>query len=449
MSMTFDLIVIGTGTAGSSVARRCRSAGWNVAIVDSRPYGGTCALRGCDPKKVLVGAAEAVHAARRLVRKGVSGESVAVHWSDLAQFKRTFTDPVAERSEQGLAKAGIETLHGRARFVGRNTICVGERVIEARHIHIATGAMPAKLPIAGEDLLTSSERFLELTELPRRIAFLGSGFISFEFAHVCAIAGGHVTMIEMLEQPLAGFDPDLVSVLVEGTRALGIELHLQTKVQGVARVADCLVMTADRPQGTQRFEADMVVHGAGRVPEIDDLDLERGGVDYGKRGVRVNEYLQSISNPAVYAAGDAADSGPMLTPVADHEGQIVATNLLEGNTRRIEYPPVPSVVFTLPPLASVGLQEAEARRQGLRFTTNFARTADWYSSRRLGERYSAHKVLVEEESGRILGAHLLGPASEELINVFAVAMRCGMRARDLKALIFAYPTRASDLAYMV
>ena len=190
-------------------------------------------------------------------------------------------------------------------------------MIEARHIHIATGAMPAKLPIAGEDLLTSSDQFLELTELPRRIAFLGSGFISFEFAHVCAIAGGHVTMIEMLERPLAGFDPDLVSVLVEGTRALGIELHLQTKVQGVARVADCLVITADRPQGTHRFEADMVVHGAGRVPEIDDLDLERGGVDYGKRGVRVNEYLQSISNPAVYAAGDAADSGPMLTPVAE------------------------------------------------------------------------------------------------------------------------------------
>jgi glutathione reductase (NADPH) len=170
--MTLDLIVIGTGAAGSSVARRCRSAGWNVAIVDSRPYGGTCAQRGCDPKRVLVGAAEAVHAARRLAGKGVGGESVAVHWSDLAQLKRTFTDPVAERSEQGLAEAGIETLHGRARFVGPNTVRVGERVIDARHIHIATGAMPAKLPIAGEDLLTSSDQFLELTELLRRIAFL-------------------------------------------------------------------------------------------------------------------------------------------------------------------------------------------------------------------------------------------------------------------------------------
>ena len=182
------------------------------------PYGGTCPQCGCDPKKVLAGAAEAVHAVRRLVRKGVGGESVAIHWSDLAQFKRTFTDPVADSSEQGLAKAGIETLHGRARFGGR-TPFASLSVIEARHIHIATGAMPARLRIAGEDLLTSSDQFLDLTELPRRIAFLGSGFISFEFAPVCAIAGAQVTMIEMLERTLAGFDPDLVSVLVEGTRA--------------------------------------------------------------------------------------------------------------------------------------------------------------------------------------------------------------------------------------
>jgi glutathione reductase (NADPH) len=132
-----------------------------------------------------------------------------------------------------------------------------------------------------------------------------------------------------------------------------------------------------------------------------------------------------------------------------HEGRVVAANLLEGNTHRIDYPAVPSVVFTLPPLAMVGLQESEARAQGLRFTTSFARTAEWYSSRRLGERCSGHKVLVEDESGRILGAHLLGPNSEEPINVFAVAMRCGLRASDLKELIFAYPTRASDVAYMV
>ncbi len=447
--MAFDLIVIGTGSAGATSARRCRAAGWQVAIVDSLPYGGTCAQRGCDPKKVLVGAAEAVQAARRLAGKGVAGE-VAVRWPELARFKRTFTDPVAERSERGFAKAGIVTRHGHARFIAPNAVRVGERELEARHVLIATGAAPVRLGIEGEEFLTSSDQFLELTELPRRIAFLGSGFISFEFAHVCAVAGAQVTMIEMLDRPLAGFDPDLVAVLVEGTRALGIELHLQTRVQAVARVASHLAITAGGPEGTRTFEADLVVHGAGRVPQIADLDLETGGVEHGKRGVRVNEYLQSVSNPVVYAAGDAADGGaPMLTPVAGYEGRVVAANLLDGNTRRLEYPAVPSVVFTLPPLAAVGLQESEAQSRGLHFTTNTSRTADWYSSRRLGERCAAHKVLVEEGTGRILGAHLLGPGSDELINVFAVAMRCGMRAADLKEMILAYPTRASDVAYMV
>ncbi|MBI2186416.1 MAG: NAD(P)/FAD-dependent oxidoreductase [Acidobacteria bacterium] len=446
MDTMFDLIVIGTGSAGAGVARRCRAAGWKVAVVDSRPYGGTCAQRGCDPKKVLVGAAEAVHAVRRLVGKGVAADGLAIQWTDLARFKRTFTDPVADRSEEGFTAAGIETLHGRARFVDRQSIRVGERIVSARHIHIAAGAMPAKLRMPGEDLLTSSDQFLELTELPRRIIFLGSGFIAFEFAHVCAVAGAQVTMLEMLDRPLAGFDPDLVAVLVEGTRHMGIELHLQTKVQRVERVTDHLVVTAE---GNRTFEADMVVHAAGRVPEIEDLDLDQGGIEWSRKGVRVNEYLQSVSNLAVYAAGDAAQSGPMLTPVAGYEGRIVAANLLEGNTRKAEYPPVPSVVFTLPPLASVGLQESAAREQGLRFTTNFARTGDWYSSRRLGETWSAHKVLMEEDSGRILGAHLLGPGSDELINVFALAMRSGMRAQDLKEVIFAYPTRASDVAYMV
>ncbi|MBI4264667.1 MAG: NAD(P)/FAD-dependent oxidoreductase [Acidobacteria bacterium] len=447
--MTFDLIVIGTGSAGSGVARKCRSAGWKVAIVDSRPYGGTCAQRGCDPKKVLVGAADAIHAARRLAGRGVGADGAALRWADLVRFERTFTDPVAERSEKGLAKAGIDTLHGRARFVDRQSIGVDGRVIEGRHIHIATGAMPVRLRIPGEELLTTSDRFLELEELPRRIVFLGSGFISFEFAHVCAIAGAQVTMIEMLDRPLAGFDPDLVSVLVEGTRELGIELHLQTKVQGVERVADRLVVSADGPQGRRTFDADMVVHGAGRVPEIDDLDLEKGGVERTTRGIKVNQYLQSVSNPAVYAAGDAADSGPMLTPVAGFEGRIVAANLLDGNRQAVEYPAIPSVVFTLPPLAYVGLQEADARDKGLRFETHFARTDAWFSSRRLGERWSAHKVLVEEGSGRILGAHLLGPNSDELVNVFSVAMCSGMTAGELKQTIFAYPTRASDIAYMV
>lgn len=199
------------------------------------------------------------------------------------------------------------------------------------------------------------------------------------------------------------------------------------------------------------FETKMVVHGAGRVPEIEDLGLAAAGVQYdAKRGVKVNEHLQSVSNPAVYAAGDAAaSSGLPLTPVAGYEGEVVAGNLLGGNRRRVNYVGVPSVVFTVPGLAAVGLSEQRARDQGLRFRTKHEKTSSWYSSRRVGEECSGFKVLVEEESGRILGAHLLGPHAEEVINLFALAIRFGQTATDLAEMLFAYPTHVSDIWYMV
>lgn len=448
MAKRFDLIVLGTGAGGSAVASKCRKAGRSVAIVDSRPYGGTCALRGCDPKKVLVGATEALDAARRLRGKGVEGE-LRIRWQELMQFKRTFTEPLPPRREQALAEAGIETLHGPARFIGPTSIEVGGERLEGRHVHIATGARPADLPIRGVEHLTTSEQFLALDELPRRVVFLGSGYIAFEFAHVSASAGAVVTMLEMHDRPLAGFDPDLVSILVERTRSMGVDLRVKTRVEAIERRPDALLVQATSDAGPVTVETDMVVPSAGRVPDIGDLHLDVAGVEHDRRGIAVNEYMQSVSNPAVYAAGDAARGGLPLTPVASFEAHVVASNILEGNHKKIEYPPIPSVVFTLPPLASVGLQEDEARDKGLRFKTNHERTSSWYSSRRVGEEASGYKVLVEEQTGKILGAHLLGPHAEELINLFAMAMRCGMTSRDFKKSIFAYPTVGSDMPYMV
>jgi glutathione reductase (NADPH) len=166
--------------------------------------------------------------------------------------------------------------------------------------------------------------------------------------------------------------------------------------------------------------------------------------------VAVNEFLQSVSNPAVYAAGDAAASGgPPLTPVAGYEGLIVAANLLKGNHEKPNYIGIPTVVFTIPPLAAVGLRESEASKRGLHFRVKKEMTAGWYASRRVGETHSGFKVLVEEGTDRILGAHLLGAQAEEVINLFALAMRSGMRATDLKHMLFAYPTHGSNLPYML
>ena len=450
MTSKFDLVAIGTGSGASAVASRCRSAGWQVAIVDSRPFGGTCALRGCDPKKVLVGAAEVTDWARRMKGKGIRAEQLQIDWQELMHFKRSFTEPVPKRREEGLAKAGIAAFHGRARFVGPSTVQVGDEALEGRYVVIASGQKPADLKISGAEHLTTSDQFLELNELPRRILFIGGGYIAFEFAHVAVRAGSEVTIVHRGARPLPRFDPDLVDQLVARTRELGADVQLGTQAEGIEKSSGHWIVRASTSGQKRRFEADVVVHAAGRVPEIDDLNLEAAGVEWDSRGIKVNEFLQSVSNPAVYAAGDAAASGgPPLTPVAGYEGVIVAANLLKGNHQKPNYLGIPTVVFTIPPLASVGLSEREAREEGLKFEVKKGMTSSWYSSRRVGETYSGFKVLVEEGTDRILGAHLLGGQAEEVINLFALAMRSGMRASDLRHMLFAYPTHGSNLPYML
>ena len=450
MTRKFDLVVIGTGSAASAVASRCRSAGWQVAIIDSRPFGGTCALRGCDPKKVLVGAAEALDWVRRMKGKGIRAEELRIDWQELMRFKRSFIEAVPKNREEGFAKAGVAAFHGRARFVSPSSVQVNDDVLEGRYVVIAAGQKPADLKIPGTEYLTTSEQFLELNELPKRILFIGGGYIAFEFAHVAVRVGAQVTIVHRGPRPLPLFDPDLVDQIVKSSRELGVDVQLGTEVVGVEKSSGQLIVQASASGQQRTFEADMVVHAAGRVPEIDDMNLDAAGVAWDNQGVKVNEFLQSVSNPAVYAAGDAAASGgPPLTPVAGYEGIIVAANLLKGNSQKPNYLGIPTVVFAIPPLASVGLGESEARKQALKFRVKKEITSSWYSSRRVGEKYSGFKVLVEEDTDRILGAHLLGSEAEEVINLFGLAMRSGMRAADLKHMLYAYPTRGSDVPYML
>ena len=207
MATPVDLIVLGTGAAAQTVAYTCRDAGWSVAVIDSRPFGGTCALRGCDPKKVLVGISELTDWSRRMQGKGVSAPGLSIVWPDLIRFKRTFTEPVPPRMEQSFAAVGITMLHGRARFVDRTTIRVGDDTVTGRHVVIATGARHAPLGIPGEEHLTTSTGFLDLDELPQRIVFVGGGYIAFEFTHVAARAGAQVHVLHRGARPLAKFAP--------------------------------------------------------------------------------------------------------------------------------------------------------------------------------------------------------------------------------------------------
>lgn len=450
MTQHFDLVCIGTGSAASTAASRCRAAGWTVAVIDKRPFGGTCALRGCDPKKVLVGAADAVDWARRMKGKGVSEKELHIDWPELMRFKRTFTEPTAAAKEASFRKAGITTFHGAAHFTGPASLQVGNDFLEAKHVVIAAGMKPAPLGLPGEDFVTISDQFLELDALPARIIFIGGGYISMEFAHVSAIAGAKVTIVHRGPRPLEGFDPDLVAMVVAGLRGKAVDLQLNARAEAVETRGDSLRLTASRGPDKLTFDADLIVHGAGRVAEIDDLNLDAAKVEWDRRGVKVNEYLQSVSNPAVYAAGDAAASGnPPLTPVAGYEGGIVAANLLHGNREKANPGPVPTVAFTVPPLASVGLREEQAVAGGIRFRKTFNQTHGWYSSRRIGEAHSGFKILIDEATDQIAGAHLLGHNAEELINLFTVAMQSKIPASELRRMIFAYPTHGSNLQYML
>ena len=445
----FDLVAIGTGAAASAAAFKCRKADWQVAVVDSRPFGGTCQLRGCDPKKVLVGAGAVIDAMRRMSGKGVKSDGPHIDWAELMRFKRTFTAPAPQRTEDGFRKAGIHFFHGVASFAGPNSLQVGADLLQAKHVLIATGAKPQRVDIPGEELLTTSDQFLELDSLPRCIIFIGGGYISLEFAHLSARAGSQVTVLHRGERPLEAFDPDLVQRLLQRTRELGIDVELGAAATAIERGTKQLVVTASTPQGPREFQADMVVHGSGRVADIDELNLRAAGIEASRHGVKVNSFLQSSSNPIVYAAGDAADTAlPKLTPVAGYEGVIVASNLLKGNHRKLEKLPIPSVVFTIPPLASVGMAE-EACKAGHRFRVHTEDTSSWYSSRRVAEKCSGFKVLIEDDTDQILGAHLLGPEADELINVFTLAMRMNVPAETLRHTMFAYPTHASDVSYML
>jgi len=445
----YDLIVIGAGTGGNGVSRMTTAAGWKVASIDSMPYGGTCALRGCDPKKMLVAVTEGVDWAQNLKGKGLEAQ-VSVDWPDMMAFKRRFTDAMAPRIETGLEKAGVATLHGDARFTAPDTIEMNGESLRARHFHIATGARPMTLNIPGEELLITSTDFLDLSERPDRVVFVGGGFIAMEFAHIAKRAGAsEVTVLEMMKRPLGNFDPDLVAILVEATAELGVALRTDAKVLKVEKQGGEFAVSFETPGGIDVVTCDIVVHATGRVPNIDGLNLAAAGVEHGPRGIKVNASMRT-TNPNIFACGDCADSGPNLTPVSAYEGRIAAKNLLAGHDERsVSYPPIPSVVFTLPMVATVGLSETAARETGLKFDAHFEKTQGWYSSLRVGAKWTGYKVLVEQETGRILGAHLIGPGAEEQINLFAMAMGAGLTAIQIKAMIFAYPSYASDIGSMV
>jgi glutathione reductase (NADPH) len=444
----YDLLVIGTGAAATAIASQVRAAKWKVAIVDHRPFGGTCQLRGCDPKKVLRSGAAALDYAQRMRTHGLAGD-VHVTWPALMAFKRGFTDSVSSQKEKSYRDKGIDTYHGWARFTGKQSLDIGGQAIEAEHIVLASGAEPIKLGIPGEEHLVDNEAFMSLETLPKRILMVGGGYIAAEFSNLAARAGAKVTVLQHGDRMLTQFEPELVDWLMESFRDAGIDVRTGTSVESIEKRGAGFTVNALSGGKRISIDADLVVHAAGRKPDFGPLDLDAAGIAVEKGRLKLNGYLQSISNRAVYAAGDAAQVGPPLTPVAGIDADVVAANLLKGNRHKPDYTAVPSVAFTLPPIASVGLGEKEARKQKKKFKVHCKKASDWFTAKQEAEPVYGYKILVQERTGKILGAHLVAPHVDEVINLFAFAMRHGHTAQELKDTVFAYPTGASDIGSML
>jgi glutathione reductase (NADPH) len=405
---------------------------------------------GCDPKKILRRGAEIIDSARLMSGKGIDADGLHINWADLMKHKLGFTEPVPANMERGLTSNGVNTLHGTATFTGTNSLDIDDNSYTADHFLIATGARPRPLDFPGANHLIDSTAFLDLNELPKRILFVGGGFISFEFAHIAARAGTRPTIIDRGPLPLKRFDPDLVKLLIDRGTQAGIDTHTATSIVSVETNGTAYRVTIDRNGDRSVIDTDLVVHGAGRISELSRLGLDAADIKFGPLGVSVAEHLQSTTNPAVYAAGDSADTpGMRLTPIAVFEGKVAASNMLKSATTIPDYAGVPTAVFTIPELARVGMLETEAVAAGIDLDVKYTDTSGWYSNYRIGETTAAVKILVDTTTDTIVGAHMLGPEYGELINFCALAIKLELTTRQLKSMTAAYPTVTSDLGSML
>lgn len=441
----YDLVVIGGGNTGLAAANRVARAGRRVALIDKGPVGGLCSLAGCNPKKVFVRASEVLETVRHAGEHGVNTGEVSIDWERVWRRKHSFTDPVPESTEKSLANAGIERVSAFARFIDERTITAGDEEFRAEGFVIATGSHPRRLEFPGADLLKTSDHILELQSPPKRMVIIGAGVVALEFSHVFARLGTKVTMLMRGRGELAGFDDDFSRVAFDFTRdAVGVEILQSSRVMSVVPAGDSYRVEFMRDGVADAREADFVLNAAGRVPAIEGLDLAKANVETSHRGVVVNSFLRSETNRRVFAGGDA-HGARQLSPVASYEGRVIARNFLDGDVREVDYKTVPQSIFITPPLASVGLTQTIAAETGRQLEVKTSDMTKWIVYSIAGEPIARARVVVDSNSGKLLGAQLFGAGAAENIHFFALAIQCGLTAEHLKEMVYAYPTFASTI----
>lgn len=445
----FDVVILGGGNAGMGVTLATRAAGLSVAMIEARDLGGTCPNRGCTPKKVLVAAAHALHEIERADRHGITVDRPRLDWAALIEREKEMIRDIPSRLSGLMARRGVDVIVGEAAFIGSNAIRVEGRELEAGNIVIATGSKPRSLPMPGAEHLTISDDVLSDPVLPRAVVFIGGGVIAFELGHVYAGAGVDVTILEALPHLLGGFDADAVAQIRGESERIGIRVRTLAWVKRIDRVDGRLRVTFVADGAECAVDADRVVNCAGRVANVEGLDLGAGVVVHREGRIEIDDHLRSRSNPDVYVCGDAVWHSPQLSPVATYEGGIVGRNIVDGPRHRPDYGQIPASLYTVPAVASVGLTEAKAKEQGLVVKVHVNDMLGWLSARTYAETVAWSKIIVEEATDRIVGAHLVGHAGEELIHLFALAMKHGITASQISDMVYGFPTFSSDIRNMM
>ena len=427
----FDLLAIGGGSGGIAAAVRAASYGARAAVVEHGPLGGTCVNVGCVPKKIMWYAASLGHTVDEYAGYGFEVSREEFRWPALKRARDAYVQRLNGIYARRLETESIARLEGTARFVGARTVAVGDMRLSADHVVIATGGQAIVPPTPGAEHGITSDGFFELEQLPGRVVVSGSGYIAVELAGVLRALGSDVTMVLRRDRVLRAFDDMLSRELMAALGADGIEIRANAEITRIDRDGGAGALAVHVSDGTSIDAVDSVLWAIGRKPSVASLDLAQAGVETGRGDAVVVDAYQQTTVEGVYAIGDVTGRAP-LTPVAIAAGRRLADRLFGGEAeRRLSYECIPSVIFTHPPVGTVGATEAQARADhGDAVKVYETRFNSMYYAFSDHPRATAMKLVTVGDEERIVGCHVIGEGADEMMQGFAVAVRMGARKRD-------------------
>ena len=443
----YDLFVIGAGSGGVRASRVAASHGAKVAVAEEYRIGGTCVIRGCVPKKLLVYGSHFAEELHDASRYGWTLGNVTFDWATLRDTVLGDVTRIEAAYTSTLDNNKVEHFHERAVIAGPNTVRLASgREVTARYILVAVGAWPVMPDFEGNEHCITSNEVFHLPSLPKRVVIQGAGYIALEFAGIFNALGCQVTVVNRSDAILRSYDESLRDRLLQITMARGITYKFNSPISKVDRLDDGSLMV--HPGAHDPIPADVVLIATGRRPKTDGLGLENAGIVVGDNGqIPVDDYSQT-NCASIYAVGDVTDR-VQLTPIAIREGHSVADTLFGGNKRKIAYDSIPSAVFSQPPLAAVGLTEREARDaygNAIKiFSSDFRPMKNVFAQRH--ER-GLYKLVVDAGTDRVLGVHMIGPDAPEILQAAAIAVKAGLTKADFDATVALHPSMAEELVLM-